>query len=105
MIFSDYREKNIRLTEERLEHIYNHPEMENQLSKIEETLKDPDEVRKSDKDNSVHLYFKKFKNTPVTEKYLTAIVKTKTEKPFLITSFFSNEIRSGKIPRVYKKSD
>lgn len=105
MIFSDYRQKDIRLTEERLDHIYTHPEMENQLSKIEDTLKDPDEVRKSDKDTSVHLYFKKFENTPVTEKYLTAVVKVETKTPFLITSFFTNEIKSGKTPPLYSKSE
>lgn len=105
MILSDYRERDIGLTEERLDHIYNHPEMENQLSKIKKTLTNPDEVRKSDKDNSVHLYFKKFKNTPVTEKYLTTVVKIKTEKPFLITSFFTNEIRSGETPPIYTGRD
>lgn len=104
MIFSDYRQRNVRVTEERLDHIYDHPEMENQLSKIEKTLMDPDEVRKSDKDNSVHLYFKKFKDTPVTEKYLTAVVKVETEQPFLITSFLTNETRSGKTPPLYSKS-
>lgn len=90
MIFPDYRQKDIRLTEERLDNIYTHPEMENQLSKIEKTVEDPDEVRKSDKDTSVHLYFKKFEDTPVTEKYLMAGVKVKTKNPFLITSFLTN---------------
>lgn len=103
MIFSDYRQRDIRLTEERLNHIYTHPEMKNQISKIEETLKDPDEVRKSDKDASVHLYFKSFENTPVTEKYLTAVVKVETRNPFLITSFFTNKIKSGKTPPLYSK--
>lgn len=105
MIFSDYRENDIRLTEERLNHIHNHPEMKNQLKKIEKTLKRPDEVRKSDKDSSVHLYFKKFRDTPVTEKYLTAVVKVGSQNPFLITCFFTNEIRSGKTPPLYTESD
>lgn len=105
MIFSDHRQKDIRFTEERLDHIRTHLEMENQLSKIKKTLKEPDEVRKSDKDTSVHLYFKKFEDTPVTEKYLVAVVKIETENPFLITSFFTNEIRSGKTPPIYTKSE
>lgn len=105
MIFSDYRQKDVRLTEERLDHIYGHPEMKNQLSKIKVTLADPDEVRKSDKNDSVHLYFKKFKDTPVTEKYLMAVVRAEAENPFLVTSFFTNTIRSGKTPQLYTKSD
>lgn len=103
MIFKDYRQINIRLTDERLKHILNHPEMENQLSNIKKTLKHPKEVRKSEKDPTVHLYFKKFEDTPVTEKYMTAVVKTRTENPFLITAFFTNEIRSGKTPSIHKR--
>ncbi len=79
--------------------------MKNQLEKIEKTLKNPDEVRKSRKDSSVHLYFKKFKDTPVTEKYMMAVVKVESQTPFLITSFFMNEIRSGETPPVHTKSD
>lgn len=95
-IFRDYEEREVRLTDERLEHIRRRPEMENQLSKIEETVKNPDEVRKSDQDPTVYLYFKKYPNTPVTEKYLLVVIKIETESPFIITSFFTDIIRSGK---------
>lgn len=79
-------------------------EMKNQLSKIEETLKDPEEVRKSDRDQAVHLYFRRYDESPVTEKFLLVVSKIETENPFIITSFFIDEIRAGKEPPIYEKS-
>lgn len=79
--------------------------MRNQLPKIKDTIKNPEGIRKSEKDDLVHLYFKKFEDTPVTEKYLTAVGKIGTENPFFITSLFTNEIRGGETPPPYKKPE
>lgn len=46
----------IRLTDERCEHIERRPEMDGQLERIEETLQDPDELRVSQQDETVRLY-------------------------------------------------
>lgn len=92
----DYNKNHIRLTKERLEHIERRMEMEGQKPRIKETLETPDTVRESDNDPSVHLYYKKYTNTPVTEKYLLVVVKTRVENPFIITSFFTDKIKTGR---------
>lgn len=65
---TDFAERRLRLTQERLEHIERRPELEGQCSKIEKTLTDPDDVRVSDQDKTVYLYHRRYQNTPVTEK-------------------------------------
>lgn len=87
--------RELRLTQERLEHIERRPEMEDQRSKIEETLVEPDDIRESNQDDTVHLYYKHYPTTPVTEKYLLVVVKFDVESPFIITAFFTDRIKSG----------
>ncbi len=45
--FADYDNRAVRLTAERLNHILQHPEMENMVQAIEETLASPVFVRQS----------------------------------------------------------
>jgi hypothetical protein len=92
---SDYEGRDIRLTEERLEHIERRPEMVSQLDRIEETLEYPDEVRRSEQDEAVHLYHRGYESTPVTEKLLLVVVKVATESPFVITVFFTDRLKTG----------
>lgn len=53
----------------------NHPEMTGQIEKIQDTLMDPDIVVRSRTDLDVQLFHKFYSMTPVTEKYLCAVVK------------------------------
>jgi hypothetical protein len=66
--FTDHEGRTLRLTAERAEHIERRPEMIDQRAKIEATLADPDEVRVSDQDDGVRLYYRHYAETPVTEK-------------------------------------
>ena len=43
--------------------------MKDQITKIEETLKLPDEVVESNTDSNVELYYRKYTHTLVGEKY------------------------------------
>jgi len=54
-IFRDGTGTEIRLTDERREHIERRREMENQLDRIEETVQEPDELRVSEQDETVRL--------------------------------------------------
>lgn len=92
---SDFTGRDSRLSKERLEHIERRLEMEDQQPKIQETLLDPDEVRESNQDESVHLYYKHYPETPVTEKLLLVVGKVGVEDPFIITAFFTDRIKSG----------
>ena len=71
MVIEDIFGNKIRLTEERKRHILEHKEMENQLP--------------------LNTF------TPVTEKYLTVIVKFTIEDNFILTSFFTDKIKEGRI--------
>jgi len=51
----DYAKNVIRLNNERLAHIKEHPEMLNHIDKIKETLSNPDIVVKSRTDEEVNL--------------------------------------------------
>lgn len=76
MQLTDYKERKVRFSKERRRHIAAaHPEMKDQLPKIQETLKIPDVVNKSKLDNSVELFYKFYEKTPVTSKYLCILVK------------------------------
>jgi len=54
----DYRGNVIRLTDERLNHIKEHPDVRLHIEKISETLITPDTVIKSKSDEKARLYYK-----------------------------------------------
>jgi hypothetical protein len=94
----DIFKRRIRLTDERREHIESdHPEMSNQLAKIQETVFKPDVVVRSQTDPEVELFFRHYNRTPVTDKYLCVVVKTTTEGLFIITAYFTDSIKRGEI--------
>jgi hypothetical protein len=95
-VFSDYAGREFRLIDERAEHIERPPEMVGQRGRIDTTLTDPDEVRGSDQDDSVRLYYRHYSETPVTEKYLLVVGKVAVPSPFGITSFFTDRNRSAR---------
>ncbi len=96
--YKDLFNNKIRFSNERALHIKDtHPEMYGQFSKIKVVLSNPDEVLISKTDAAVCLYYKKYKHTPVTDKYLCVVVKTSGEDNFIITVYFTDKIKRGKI--------
>ncbi len=91
----DFTGRRIRLTAERWSHIQEHPEMRGQEDRIAETLREPDVVILSRRDPSVILYHKFFESTSVSSKYLMVAVKILHEDAFVITAFFTNQIKKG----------
>lgn len=73
-IFRDYQNIEIRLTEERWQHILSHPEMTDLSQVILETLKTPEIVRQSNTDKTVYLYYRYQSHTIVGEKWLCVVV-------------------------------
>ena len=95
---TDIHHRSIRLTQERQEHIENdHPEMLGQLDNIHNTVLEPDIIVRSRTDSNVELFYKHYKTTPVTEKYLCIIVKTSVDDSFIITAYFTDSIKRGEI--------
>jgi len=85
----------VRLTEERKAHILKHAEMEGQLDKLEEVLREPDVIVRSQHDPAVHLYHKHYRETPVTEKYLLVALKVEEHDMFIVTAFFTDTVKKG----------
>jgi hypothetical protein len=93
--------KTITLSKKRLSHILKRPEMLNQQEKIKQTLETPAEIRKSVKDATVWLYYKFFRRTPVSQKYLAVVVKVLNKKGVILTSYFTDRIKKGEL--IWKK--
>ena len=93
----DYQGNVIRLTDERLKHIMEHPEMVMHTDKINETLSHPDRVIKSQSDNEARLYYRKYEGLSIGDKYLCIVVKFKPEDAFVITTYFTDSIKKGDV--------
>ena len=94
-------EKVIRLDEDRWRHVLGHPEMENQRSKVKETLVDPDEIRESVRSSSIWLFYKLYTGTPVSKKYLLVAVQVLNGEGFIVTAFFTDKVKKGDL--IWKK--
>ena len=91
----DYADRTVRLTGERLVHIHEHPEMVGQERRIREVLQKPDVVFSSHKDSSVHVYYRHYARSPVGPKHLMVAVKILKEDAFVITAFFTDDVKGG----------
>jgi len=89
--------RKVKLSKERLNHILQRVEMRGQEGKMKKTLTMPDEVRKSIKDEKVWLFYKHFAHTPVSEKYMVVVVKILSKAGTIITSYFTDRIKKGKV--------
>ncbi|MFQ5632325.1 MAG: hypothetical protein ACE5I1_26445 [bacterium] len=97
-IFKDAFNREVRLTDERYDHfVADHPEMDGQLGKIQETLLNPEQVVRSKIDIQVELFYRDYLSTPVTRKYLCLVVKVLSDDAFIITAYFTDTIKKGEI--------
>jgi hypothetical protein len=94
-VLTDFEGLAIRLTNERLGHILEHPEMVGKENAIEETLTRPERVVESPSDVQVHLYYRFYTGTAVGDKYLCVVVKVTETDAFVITAYFTNTIKRG----------
>jgi hypothetical protein len=96
--FQDVRNRSIRLTDERLRHLEtDHPEMAGQISRIAETLANPDLIVRSRTDSTVELFYKWYASTPVTAKFLCVVVKALPDDPFMITAYHTDAMKRGEL--------
>ena len=68
--YLDYRGQRVRLTDERLAHILDHPEMAGMEPAIGGTLAQPESVVESLSDAEAQLYYRFYVGTRVGDKYL-----------------------------------
>src|SRR5205809_5315237 len=75
-LLTDFYNRSIRLTAERRQHLETaHPEMADQVTRVAETLANPDTIVRSKTDDMVELFYKHYPSTPVTDKFLCTVVK------------------------------
>ena len=94
--FKDIHNRHILLTSERQKHIkIDHPEMSQQIAKIQNTLLNPDIIVRSRLDQEVELFYKYYNITPVTKKYLCVVIKVSIGDLFIMTAYFTDAIKRG----------
>jgi len=81
----------VRLTDERLAHILEHPEMAGMAAEIERVLRAPQLVRRSCSDDAVRLYYEFYAQTLVGGKWLCAVVKHAPDDAFVVTACLTDK--------------
>jgi hypothetical protein len=85
----------VRLTDERLGHILEHPEMAGMELEIERVLRQPQIVRLSRSDASVRLYYDFYADTLVGGKWLCIVVKYTSSDAFIVTAYLTDKPKQG----------
>lgn len=85
----------VRLTDERLAHILEHPEMKTLESEIEHVLLQPQLVRRSKADGAVRLFYDFYARTIVGGKWLCVVVKYVEKDAFVITAYLTDKLKAG----------
>jgi hypothetical protein len=94
-VIRDYQGLSVRLTDERLEHILEHPEMTGMEAEIENALSAPHQVIESASNADVRLYYRYYVKTTVGSKYLCVVVKVGSNDAFVITAYLTDRIKKG----------
>lgn len=101
--FTDREGRTIRLTDERLAHILEPPEMQGMEDRISETLLRPDRVLESLSDPQARLYCRMYVATWVGEKHLCVVVRVADNDTFVLTAYLMSKPAGGR--PLWPKSD
>ena len=85
----------MRLTDERLAHILEHPEMQAMTGRLEWTLQQPQLVRRSRSDPAVRLYYEYHAETQMGGKWLCIVVKYIENDAFVVTAYLTGKPKDG----------
>ena len=96
-VFRDFEGRSIRLTEERLSHILEHPEMKGMFEAIGQTIASPQKVIQSLSDTESHLYYRFYVGTRVGDKYLCVVVKIWQKEAFILTAYLTDAMKKGNL--------
>lgn len=94
-LLRDHQGRPVRLTDERRDHILEHPELSVLEHALEETLTDPQIVMESRSDPHVRLYYRRYLATPVGAKFMCVVVKTTDFDAFVITAYLTDRVKRG----------
>lgn len=85
----------VRLTDERLAHILEHPEMKEMGAEIARVLRQPQFVRRSRADAMVRLFYEFYAQTIVGGKWLCVVVKYLENDAFVVTAYLTDKPKAG----------
>jgi hypothetical protein len=85
----------VRLTDERLAHILEHPEMAGMEADIVRVLRQPQLVRRSRSDGAVRLFYEFYAQTIVGGKWLCVVVKYAENDAFVVTAYLTDKPKAG----------
>lgn len=85
----------VRLTDERLAHILEHPEMKDMGGDLERVLRQPELVRRSRSDAAVRLFYEFYAQTIGGGKWLCVVVKYAEKDAFVVTAYLTDKPKAG----------
>lgn len=94
-ILKDYQGRSLRLTDERLTHILEHPEMIALEAAIADTLREPEVVIQSSSDKSAALHYRFYYGTKVGDKWMCVVVKYHADDAFVLTAYLTDKPKQG----------
>ena len=94
-LLTDCFDRTVRLTDERLAHIVEHPEMKELEAEIERVLLRPQLVRRSRSDEAVKLFYEYYAQTSVGGKWLCVVVKYDETDAFVVTAYLTDKPKAG----------
>ncbi len=94
-ILTDFEGKPVRLTEERREHILEHPEMATLETALDDTILNPETVVQSRSDPEAHLYYRHYVGTVIGDKFLCVVVKVAGADAFIVTAYLTDRVKKG----------
>ena len=97
VMLTDYEGRTIRLTDERWEHITEHPEMAGMRQALEETIRTPEFVVQSPGDENARLYYRFYDRTLVGGKHLCAVVMVLDKDAFVVTAYLTDRVMRGTV--------
>ena len=97
-VFRDYQGRQVRLTDERLDHILeNHEDMELLVFAISETLELPDAVVQSNSNPNARLYYREYRNTHAGDKYICVVAIMLEDDAFVVSAYLREGVREGAV--------
>ena len=96
-VIVDYAGRRIRLTNERLAHIREHPEMGHLQAAIAETIRAPMCVVESLSDSEARLYYRRHTSRGLGEKYVCVIVKVLAADAFVLPAYLTDCVKKGRL--------
>ena len=94
-VLQDYQGRNVRLMDERLQHILEHPEMADLEGALEETLREPQFVIQSRTDPAAELSYRFYLGIKVGDKWLCVVVKYAANDAFVVTAYLTDQLKKG----------